>query len=249
MPREWSCESTHSFRPIRTSGVRLNGTCDSFGMKPNQPDVPLPPVRVLVAEDDAKTQRALIFLLQRHGYTATVANDGQAALDILTQPDPPTIVLLDWEMPKLNGLDVCRLLRAMPLQRYIYVIMVTARDSAEDLLAAFAAGADDFLGKPADTAQLLARMRSGERVLALEGRLEERIAELQASLELVSQLERLLPICMYCKKVREDGDYWQEIVAYIHEHTGTDFSHGICPDCAARTGQDFPSAANLRLSV
>ena len=187
--------------------------------------------RVLVAEDDPKTQKALIFLLQRHGYTATAANDGQAALDILTEPDPPSIVLLDWEMPKLEGLDVCRLLRAMPLRHYIYVIMVTARDSAEDLLAAFAAGADDFLGKPADTAQLLARMRSGERVLALEARLEDRIAQLERTMREVSNLKRLLPICMYCKKVRDDGDYWQEIDAYIHEHTGTDFSHGVCPTC------------------
>ena len=211
-------------------------------MKPSQPEVS-PSVRALVAEDDPKTQKALIFLLQRHGYTATAANDGQAALDILTEPDPPAIVLLDWEMPKLNGLDVCRLLRAMPLRRYIYVIMVTARDSAEDLLAAFGAGADDFLGKPADTAQLLARMKSGERVLALEDRLGERIAELETTLDLVRRLKRLLPICMYCKKVRDDGDYWLEIDAYIHEHTGTDFSHGICPTCAETARREFPSAA------
>ncbi len=206
-------------------------------------------MRVLVAEDDEKTQKALIFLLQRHGYTAVPANDGQAALDILTELDPPAIVLLDWEMPKLDGLAVCRLLRAMPLKRYIYVIMVTARDSAADLLAAFAAGADDFLGKPADTAQLLARMKSGERVLALESRLEERIAELRRSLELVSQLKRLLPICMYCKKVRDDGDYWQEIDAYIHEHTGTDFSHGICPECIEAVRKDYPSWVKLPQSA
>ena len=195
-----------------------------------------------MVEDDPRTQKALVFLLQRHGYTATTANDGQAALDILTNRDSPSIVLLDWEMPKLSGIDVCRLLRAMPLQRYIYIIMVTARDSAEDLLAAFTAGADDFLPKPADTAQLLARMRSGERVLALELRLEERIAELQQTLLEVSHLKRLLPICMYCKKVRDDGDYWQEIDAFIHEHTGTDFSHGICPACAERMTQEFSPA-------
>ena len=199
-------------------------------MNSSQPQPPSHP-RVLVVEDDSKTQKALIFLLQRHGYAATAAGDGQAALDILTEPDPPPIVLLDWEMPKLDGLHVCRLLRAMPLRHYIYVIMVTARDSAADLLAAFAAGADDFLGKPADTAQLLARMRSGERVLALEARLEERIAELERTMREVTHLKRLLPICMYCKKVRDDGDYWQEIDAYIHEHTGTDFSHGVCPAC------------------
>lgn len=203
-----------------------------------------PAISVLVAEDDPKTQKALIFLLQRHGYNATAASDGQEALDILTKKEAPSIVLLDWEMPKLQGLDVCRLLRAMPIQQYFYVIMVTARDSAADLLEAFAAGADDFLGKPADTAQLLARMRSGERVLALKARLEDRIGELERTLTEVRKLKRLLPICMYCKKIRDDGDYWQEIDAYIHEHTGTDFSHGVCPTCADTMVQEFTSASS-----
>ncbi len=218
-----------------------------YMMKRTSPDPNLP-VRVLVADDDAKTLKALIFLLQRHGYVATAAPDGQAALDILTEPEPPTIVLLDWEMPKLDGLDVCRVLRAMPLQHYIYVIMVTARDSAEDLLAALAAGVDDFLAKPVDSAQLLARMRSGERVLALQTRLEERITELEATMREVSRLKRLLPICMYCKKIRDDGDYWREIDGYIHEHTGTDFSHGICPDCIENTGllRSFPRASTTQ---
>ena len=191
--------------------------------------------RILVVEDDTQTQKALVFLLQRHGYSTTAVSDGQAALDILTGSNPPGVVLLDWEMPKLDGLDVCRLLRAMPLRRYIYVIMVTARDSTADLLKAFEAGADDYLPKPADGSQLLARIRSGERVLALEGRLEERIAELERSLAEVRNLKRLLPICMYCKKVRDDDDYWQEIDAYIHEQTGTDFSHGVCPECLETT--------------
>ena len=112
--------------------------------------------------------------------------------------------------------------------------MVTARDSAEVLLAAFAAGADDFLAKPADTAQLLARIRSGERVLALERRLEERIAELEHTLDKVPKLKRLLPICMVCKKVRDDAEYGHEIDAYLHEHTGTEYSPAICPACAEK---------------
>jgi sigma-B regulation protein RsbU (phosphoserine phosphatase) len=188
-------------------------------------------VRVLVAEDDVPTQKSLITFLQRHGYHVTAATDGQTTLDILLQPNPPSIVLLDWEMPGLDGLHVCRALRATPQEQYIYIIMVTARDSTDDLLDAFGAGADDFLSKPADAAQLLARMRSGQRVLMLETRLKERIVELEKSLEEVHQLKRMLPICMYCKKVRHDDNYWQEIDSYIHEHTGTDFSHGICPGC------------------
>ena len=107
----------------------------------------------------------------------------------------------------------------------------SAHDQAPDVRAAFAAGVGDFLSKPADNAQLAARMRCGERVLELERRGAERIAELEKALEEVRALRHLLPICMYCKKVRDDADYWHEIEAYIHAQTGTEFSRGICPGC------------------
>lgn len=189
--------------------------------------------RVLVAEDDEKTCTALTFLLHRHGFEVTVVHDGQAALEILTAPNPPHIALLDWEMPRMDGLAVCRTVRALPegVYSYTYMIMVTARDEATDMLAAFAAGVDDFLSKPVDSGQLLARLHCGKRVLSLEQRCTQRIAELERALDEVRQLKRLLPICMYCKKVRDDGDYWQEIDAYLHDQTGTDFSHGVCPGC------------------
>lgn len=190
----------------------------------------LPP-RILVAEDDVRVGRTLGFLLQRHGYEVVTADDGQAALDILLAPDAPSLALLDWEMPRLDGLHVARAVRTVPAQHYTYLIMVTARDSATDVLDAFGAGVDDFLAKPVDAAQLLARLRCGRRVLALEERLANRVAELEHTLEEVSQLKRLLPICSYCKKVREDGDYWQEIESFLHQHAGSDFSHAICPEC------------------
>lgn len=200
-------------------------------IEPAPPRSAVNATRVLVAEDDAKTRGALVFLLQRQGYEVTVASDGQAAFEALMVPDPPQIALLDWEMPLLDGLHVCRAVRSLPESRYTYIVMVTARDEPKDVLAAFAAGVDDFLSKPADSAQLLARVRCGERVLGLEQRYAERVAELEQALDEVRQLQRLLPICMYCKKVRDDTDYWQEIEDYIHMQTGTDFSHGICPGC------------------
>jgi CheY-like chemotaxis protein len=170
----------------------------------------------------------------------TVADDGQTAFEILIAPDPPQIALLDWEMPRLDGLHVCRAVRTLPAINYIYIIMVTARDQAADVLTAFAAGVDDFLSKPVDGAHLLARLRCGERVLSLEERSLQRIKELEAALDEVRQLKRLLPICMYCKKVRDDGDYWHEIEAYIHTQTGTDFSHGICPTCMEKIVKGNP---------
>ena len=211
------------------SGAHPSGGCESLLM--SNPTSPTVPTRVLVAEDDPTTGRALVFLLQRHRYEVVLVEDGQAALDILMGANPPHVAVLDWEMPRLDGLNVARVVRSIAGDRYTYLLMVTARDAAADVLAAFAAGVDDFLSKPVDSAQLLARLRVGERVLALEERLGARVAELEHSLDEVRQLKRLLPICMYCKKVRDDGDYWQEIETYIHERTGTDFSHGVCPDC------------------
>jgi CheY-like chemotaxis protein len=189
------------------------------------------PIRILVAEDDTSTRHALVSLLEHRGYEVTFAPDGQVALEILTRDPPPQVALLDWEMPRLSGLQLAIAARSIPGRRYLYLIMVTARDAPEDVLTAFAAGVDDFLAKPVDAAQLFARLRGAARVLALEERLEDRIAELEKTLGEVQQLKRLLPICMYCKRIRDDGEYWQEIETYLHDHTGSNFSHGICPSC------------------
>lgn len=193
--------------------------------------IPSSPRRVLVAEDDPRTGRALTFLLQRHEYEVIAVTDGQAALEVLTGAHPPPLALLDWEMPRLDGLHVVRAIRSIPAERYTYLIMVTARDAPADVLVAFTAGVDDYLSKPVDAAQLLARLRGGERVIALESRLAARVSELERTLEELRTLKRLLPICMYCKKIREDGNYWEEIEKYLHDHTGSEFSHGICPEC------------------
>jgi DNA-binding response OmpR family regulator len=188
-------------------------------------------MRVLVVEDDERARNGLVRLLNRDGYDVTVANDGQAAINILLAPNPPQIVLLDWEMPRLDGIHVCLAVRSIPANPYTYIVMVTAKAQTTDALAAFAAGVDDFLSKPMDSLQLLARLRCGERVLGLEKRCAERIAELKSALDEVRKLRSLLPICKYCKKVRDDSDCWHEFEGYIRDQAGTDFSNVICPDC------------------
>lgn len=123
-----------------------------------------------MAEDDETSRNALVRLLQREGYDVTVVNDGQDAIHILLAPDPPHIALLDWTMPRLDGIHVCLAVRSIPSNPYTYIVMVSGRDEATDALAAFAAGVDDFLSKPLDSSQLLARLRCGLRVLSLEKR-------------------------------------------------------------------------------
>jgi CheY-like chemotaxis protein len=187
--------------------------------------------RVLIAEDHAPTREALKALLERHGFHVNPAATGNEAREVLEGFDPPSLALIDWMLPGLTGLELCRAARARPPAHYLYFIIITARDTVEDLTEAFAAGADDFIRKPFESVELLARLRSGQRVVELEHRLAARVEEIERALQRVRHLERLLPICMYCKRVRKDPSYWQEIDEYLHLQTGTDFSHGICPDC------------------
>ncbi len=187
--------------------------------------------RILVAEDHTATRFAVTALLERHGFRVSAVAGGAEAREILHGFDPPSIALIDWMLPEITGIELCRGVRAQNFAHYIYFIFVTARDTAEDLSEAFAAGADDFIRKPFEPTELLARLKSGQRIVELEHRLAARVEEVERVLERVRHLERLLPICMYCKRVRKDPTYWQEIDEYIHLQTGTDFSHGICPDC------------------
>lgn len=189
------------------------------------------PTRVLVAEDDETSRNALVRLLERDGYHVTVANDGQAAIDILLAPNPPHIALLDWGMPRLDGIHVCWAVRSIPSNPYTYIIMVTGRDQSADALAAFAAGVDDFLSKPLDHLQLLARLRCGERVLGLEKRYAERLVELEGAATRMRKLTHLLPICIECRRVRNDSEYWQDIEAYRADPVNVPSSQGICPAC------------------
>ncbi len=131
-------------------------------------------MRVLVADDDATIRFMLKRMLEKWNYEVIQVDNGEDALAALTQPDPPRLVLLDWNMPKLDGIDVCRTLRDYQQDRYgvyIYVIMLTARGDANDVAAGLDAGADDFIKKPANPGELRSRLASGERTLDYEHRL------------------------------------------------------------------------------
>jgi CheY-like chemotaxis protein len=145
--------------------------------------------------------------------------------------DIPEILITDWQMPNLNGLELCRRVRELDLPSYIYIILWTKLDELENLVLGLVAGADDYITKPYQRAELLARIKAGERIIQLERSLRQRNEELSKSLAQVKRLEGLLPICMYCKKIRNDQDYWEQIEDYIAEHSEADFSHGICPEC------------------
>ncbi|HUJ70955.1 MAG TPA: response regulator [Verrucomicrobiae bacterium] len=173
-------------------------------------------MNVLVVEDDEVSRRILRRSLSRLGYTVSQASDGAEAWALL-QRESIRIVVSDWTMPQMDGLALCRLVRERTDGNYTYFILLTGHQGDEDYREAMAAGADDFLTKPVDREELQIRLLVARRILKFTTQ--------------VRQLKTLLPICIYCKKIRDDHDYWEKMETYIHEHTGTDFSHSICPDC------------------
>jgi CheY-like chemotaxis protein len=186
-------------------------------------------MRILIAEDDAVSCRILRATLEKFGHEVVTTGDGRAAWEALGRPDAPRLAVLDWMMPELDGPEVCRRARALPEPPYL--ILLTARSRKEDVVAGLESGADDYVTKPFDRQELLSRIRVGERILGLQASLSHRVGELEAALAQVKQLRGLLPICCYCKRVRDDGNYWHEVERYIADHADVHFSHGICPTC------------------
>jgi phosphoserine phosphatase RsbU/P len=191
-------------------------------------------MKVLIAEDEPDSRQLLQIMVGKWGYEPVAARDGVEALEALQQPDAPPLALLDIMMPRMDGLEVCRRAKEDARAVHVYVIMLTAKTLPKDIVRGLEAGADDYLTKPFDPNELRARMRVGERILELQRNLTERVAELEEALSRVKQLQGLLPICSYCKKIRDDQNYWEQVESYISRHTEAQFSHSICPDCYAQ---------------
>jgi sigma-B regulation protein RsbU (phosphoserine phosphatase) len=199
-------------------------------------------MKILIAEDDLVSRTMLSRLLTSWGHEVLVTTDGQSAWDILQRDDAPKLAILDWMMPDIDGVEVCRRLRNRATQEPTYVILLTGKDRTEDLVQGLESGANDYLVKPFDRRELQARLRVAERMVTLQHELLERVRELQEALAQVHQLQELIPICSYCKKIRDDGNYWQQVEGYVSARTGVQFSHGVCPDCYATCVAELEAA-------
>jgi len=188
-------------------------------------------MRILIAEDDSVSRRLLEALLHKWGYEVVQCIDGTSAWEALQKPDAPDLAVLDWMMPGIDGVDLCQRLRGLPRPFPTYTILLTAKDRMEDIVSGLRAGADDYVVKPFNRDELQARVQVGLRVVGLQQALADRVKELEVALARVKQLHGLLPICSYCKKVRNDQNYWQQVEAYVSEHSEAQFSHGVCPEC------------------
>ena len=191
-------------------------------------------MNILVADDDPDFGALLRALLEHFGHRPTIVEDGEAALAEYARSFYP-VVITDWMMPGIDGLELTRRLRARRERRYPWIMMLTVRDFGANYAATMEAGVDDFLSKPIDSALLEARLRVAERVQGMIAR--------------VGELESLLPICMVCKSVRNQENSWQRIETYLHEHARMGFSHGYCPECYydKQLGPDLVALRHLRL--
>ena len=196
-------------------------------------------MKVLIAEDEIVSRRLLESALPRWGYDVITATDGEEAWVLLQEPDAPTIMVLDCLMPRLDGVEICRRIRAHPRLSSVYIILLTSRAAIEDVVQGLEAGANDYITKPFDAAELRARMQVGVRVVNLQTTLAERVREVEDALSRVKQLQGLLPICSYCKKIRDDQNYWHQVESYVGKHTDARFSHGICPECTDKFRVDL----------
>jgi sigma-B regulation protein RsbU (phosphoserine phosphatase) len=188
-------------------------------------------MKILIAEDDPVSRHLLEATLSKFGYTVVLAADGAQAWAVLQRQDSPSLAILDWIMPEIDGVEICRRVRSLPTTTPPYLILLTARNEKTDVVVGLEAGANDYLTKPFDRSELHARIQVGTHVLELQEALAGRVQELEDALSQVKQLQGLLPICSYCKKIRDEQNYWQRVENYLSEHTEMVFSHGICPDC------------------
>ncbi|HWA26962.1 MAG TPA: response regulator transcription factor [Lacunisphaera sp.] len=176
-------------------------------------------MKILVVEDDRVAATVLTAALRSLGHEPWLATDGNKGW-LFFETEPTRVVISDWMMPGMDGLELCRRIRGNGGE-YTYFIMLSSMGTGGgNLDQAMEAGVDDFLTKPVNQAELKARLHVAARILNYSTQ--------------VRQLQEIIPMCGYCKKMRDDQNYWSQVEEYLGKQTGTSFSHGVCPDCYER---------------
>ena len=194
--------------------------------------------KVLIVEDDVFFQRVLQKRLETEGYKVMLVNDGREGMKAIVTWEPD-VVLSDWMMPEVDGLELCQSVKTGLKDAAPYFILLTAKGELSDRLLGLQTGADDYVVKPCDHSEILARVRAGVRIVKLTQLLRTTVTELQmANAELTStrgaieHFQELLPICSYCRRVRESDGSWRDLEQFITRRVGADLSEEVCPDCA-----------------
>jgi len=164
---------------------------------------------ILIVDDNPENRKVLGNLLIQNGYEVGVSTDGFKALEFVEKIEPD-LILLDVMMPGMNGWEVCEKLKKEPSKKHIPIIFLTAKTETEDIVHGFDVGGVDYVTKPFNSAELLARVRTHIEIKTLRG---------------------LLPICSSCKSIRNDDGFWKSIEEYFDENTDSKLSHSLCPNC------------------
>jgi phosphoserine phosphatase RsbU/P len=201
-------------------------------------------MKILIADDDPLSRLILEGALTRLGYEVIVATSGLEAIEFLRRDETLQLAIIDWMMPGVDGLEVTRQIRATLESQPVYIMLLTSRTETASIVEGLEAGADEYLTKPFDQDELRARVAAGTRIIELQNSLAAQIKELRDALANVKQLQGLLPICSYCKRIRDDRNYWQEVEEYIGSHSESRFTHSICPECL--TGIALPEIEQFK---
>jgi len=164
---------------------------------------------ILIVDDNPVNHKVIGSILIDNGYEVGSSLDGNNALEFIKRIEPD-LILLDIMMPEMDGFEVCKRLKNNVLTRHIPVIFLTSKNSTEDIVKGFQKGGVDYISKPFNKDELLARINTHIEIKILRG---------------------FLPICMHCKSIRDDKGYWNSIEEYMDKHADVIFSHSLCPKC------------------
>ena len=213
---------------------------------------------ILIVDDIAKNIQVLGAMLREGGYELSYATSGRQALEMV-KSDIFDLVLLDVMMPQMDGFEVCSIMRSMAETADVPIIFLTAKTEERDIVEGFQVGAVDYVTKPFNSAELLARVRThielkaardiikrrSEELQVKNTQLDELNSHLQRALDEIKTLRGILPICSQCKKIRlENADpyrdeSWVSLERYLTDHTEAMLSHGMCPRCMKRLYPEF----------
>jgi phosphoserine phosphatase RsbU/P len=204
-------------------------------------------VRILIAEDDSTSRAMLAAVLRKNGHEVVETRDGAEALRFMEADDAPRLAILDWLMPEMDGLQVCRRLRSAASGNPPYLIILTTCAGSGAVVEGLDAGADDYLVKPYNSSELLARVHVGQRIVALQDALADKVHQLSDALAKIKTLHGILPICSFCRKIRDDEEGWRLLEEYVSAHADVLFSHGICPDCLQKMYPEYVNELNKEI--
>jgi response regulator RpfG family c-di-GMP phosphodiesterase len=204
--------------------------------------------KILVTDDTPEILIMSTTLLRRAGYEVLEASTGKECLDA-ARVYHPDLVLLDVMLPDMTGIEVCRQIKNDKSLEGIFVILASGiQISSEDQTEGLDIGADGYIVRPIPNKEFLARIQAGERIKRAEDALREKekrqqilISQLEEALAEIKTLKGCIPICASCKKIRDDEGYWNQLEAYISEHTDAVFTHSLCPTCAEKARTEMKS--------